>query len=132
MFERYTANRLCPYIIGENMENTQADMNKWSNICFIFSFLMMLISIADFFVYNGNYFISMMLVSFAALFSSIKMRAETDIPVLRFAAGLCIVVAIFSQAIIKQNQYFAISGLAILVVFAVDYFKHSKHMKNPA
>ncbi len=67
-------------------------------------------------------------MSFAALFSSIKMRAKKDLPILRFAAGLCIVLAVFVQAILIQNQYFAVLGLAVLIVFTLDYIKHLKSM----
>jgi hypothetical protein len=90
----------------------------------------MLFGIIDYFVNPYNYSITIILLSFAALFSSIKIRAKKDLPLLRFAAGLCIALALVSQAILIQNQYFAAFGFMTLLVFAVDYVKHSKHMKN--
>jgi Ca2+/Na+ antiporter len=79
---------------------------------------------------SSNYSITIILLGFAALFSSIKMFEKRDLPILRFVVGLCIVLALVSQAILTQNQYFLIFGFIALIVFTIDYAKHSKYMKN--
>jgi hypothetical protein len=89
--------------------------------------LIMFVGLLGFFIYAYNNFIILIIMSFAALFSSINMRTQKDRTILRFAIGLCIVLALFSQAILIHNQYFAILGLVALIVFLVDYVKHSKH-----
>lgn len=112
------------------MQRTKVDTKRLGNMGLIIPFLLMLFGIIDYFVNPDNYSITIILLSFAALFSSIKMRAKKDLPLLRFAVGLCIALALFSQAILIQNQYFAIFGFMTLIVFAVDYVKYSKHTKN--
>lgn len=112
------------------MRRIKINTKRWGNILLVISFFIMLFGVVDFFVNPDNYSITIILLSFAALFSSIKMRAKKDLPILQFAAGLCIVLALVSQAILTQNQYFAVLGLIILIIFAIDYIKHSKYMKN--
>jgi hypothetical protein len=112
----------------ENMQSMKVNMNKLGKIGIIFSFLMMLVGIVGFFVYADNYSIILIIMSFAALFSSFNMRTEKGQPVLRFAVGLCIALALFLQAVFIHNQYFAVLGLVALIIFVVDYVKQSKHM----
>jgi Ca2+/Na+ antiporter len=79
---------------------------------------------------SRNHSITIILLGFAALFSSIKMREKRDLPILRFMVGLCIVLALVSQAILTQNHYFMIFGFIVFIVVTIDYVKHSKYMKN--
>ena len=112
----------------DNMQSTKVNMKKLGNIGILISFLIMFVGILGFFIYAYNNFIILIIMSFAALFSSINMRTQKDRPILRFTIGLCIALALFSQAILIHNQYFAILGLVALIIFLVDYVKHSKHV----
>ena len=103
-------------------------MKKLGNIGIIISFLIMFVGILGFFIYAYNNFIILIIMSFAVLFSSINMRTQKDRPILRFAIGLYIALAFFSQAILIHNQYFAILGLVAHIIFLVDYVKYSKHV----
>lgn len=114
------------------MQIMKVNMKKLSRIGIIFSFLMMFVGILGFFVYADNYSVILIIMSFSALFSSINMRTEKGQPILRFAVGLCIALALFSLALLIQNQYFALFyalfGLISLIIFAIDYVKQLKHI----
>jgi len=110
------------------MQSSKVNMKKLSTIGIIISFLIMLVGIIEFFVYGVNNSIILILMSFAALISSLNMRAEKDRPIMRFAIGFFIVLALFSQAILIHNQYFAMVGFLAFIIFLVDYVKQSKHM----
>ncbi len=116
------------------MQNTKINMNKLGNIGILISFLMMFVGILGFFVYADNYSIILIIMSFSALFSSINMRKEKGQPILRFAVGLCIVLALFSLALLIQNRYsalfYALFGLIALIIFAVDYVKQLRQIRR--
>ena len=61
---------------------------------------------------SRNHSITIILLGFAALFSSIKMREKRDLPIL------------------TQNHYSMIFGFIVFIVVTIDYVKHSKYMKN--
>jgi|WetSurMetagenome_2_1015567.scaffolds.fasta_scaffold711221_1 hypothetical protein len=110
------------------MRSSKVNMKKRSAIGIIISFLMILIGIIGLFVYDVNNFVIIILIGFAALISSLNIRAEKDRPKIRFAIGLFIVLALFSQAILLHNHYFAMGGFLAFIIFLVDYVKQSKHM----
>jgi hypothetical protein len=110
------------------MRSSKVNMKKRGTIGIIISVLMILIGIIGLFVYGMNSLVILILISFAALISSLNMRAEKDRPIMRFAIGLFIVLALFSQAILIHNQYFAMVGFLAFIIFLVDYVKQSKHM----
>jgi hypothetical protein len=110
------------------MRSSKVNMKKRGTIGIIISVLMILIGIIGLFVYGMNSLVILILISFAALISSLNMRAEKDHPIMRFAIGLFIVLALFSQAILLHNHYFAMGGFLAFIIFLVDYVKQSKHM----
>jgi hypothetical protein len=110
------------------MQSSKVNMKKLSTIGIIISFLIMLVGIIEFFVYGVNNSIILILMSFAALISSFNMRTEKDQPIMRLAIGLFIVLALFSQAVLINNMYFAIIGLIAFIIFIVDYVKQSKRV----
>jgi hypothetical protein len=118
-------------MLVENMQSMKVNMKKLGHIGTIISFLIMFVGIVGFFAYADNNSITLIIMSFAALFSSFNMRTEIDQPILRFAVGVCIALALFSQAILMHNQYFATFGLVALVIFIIDYVKQSKLCECP-
>ncbi len=73
------------------MRSSKVNMKKRGTIGIIISFLMILIGIIGLFVYGINNLVILILIGFAALISSLNMRAEKDRPIMRFAivnAGL--------------------------------------------
>jgi uncharacterized YccA/Bax inhibitor family protein len=120
---------------GLNMQHVKWDMRKWGNIGLIFSLFGILIGVIGFLAYYSIYSISLIWISLGTLFASIVMREERAkryMPILRFASGICLVVAIFSQAIFIKNQNFAmimyIVGFVFLILLTVDIYK--KYLKN--
>lgn len=113
-------------------KNVKWDMKKWGNIGLTFSFFLILLGVIAILVNaSTTYTISVISVGFGAFFASIVMRAERRMPTLRFASGICLAAAIFSQAIAIKNQYFAMVLYVITVVWlillTVDIYK--KHLK---
>ena len=119
------------------MQNVKTGMKKWGTIGIIFSFFVILLGIIiilanDSTTYNT---ISLIMMGFAAFIASFVMReerAERPMPLLRFASGICLAAAIFSQAISIKNQNFAmimyIVGFAFLILLTIDIYK--KYLKK--
>jgi len=119
------------------MQNVKTGMKKWGTIGLIFSFFVILFGIIiilanDSTTYNT---ISLIMMGFAAFIASFVMReerAERPMPILRFASGICLAAAIFSQAISIKNQNFAmimyIVGFAFLILLMIDIYK--KYLKK--
>lgn len=116
------------------MENVNLSMRKWGNIGLIISFFGILFGVISIFrgipVYNS---IGLVLVGFAGLFASIVLReerAERRTPMLRFAIGICISAALFSQAVSVKNQYFALllyfGAVLLIALFVINIYNNKK------
>ena len=118
------------------MQSVKRDMKKWGNMCLILSFFVILLGVIAILVNaSTTYTITVILMGFGAFFASIVMReesAERRMPILRFASGICLAAAIFSQAISIKNQNFAmimyIVGFAFLILLTIDIYK--KYLKK--
>lgn len=117
------------------MQHGRYDMRKWGNIVLISSFFGILIGVIGALAYHSIYSISVIWISLGAFFASIAMRkegAERQMLKFRFASGICLAAAIFSQAIFIKNRNFAmimyIVGFVFLILFTVDTYK--KYLKN--
>jgi hypothetical protein len=117
------------------MQHTKWDMRKWGNIGLIFSVFGILIGVIGLLAFHNIYSISVIWISFGAFFASIVMRKESakrQMVKFRFASGICLAAAIFSQAIFIKNQNFAkimyIVGFVFLILVTVDTYK--KYLKN--
>lgn len=117
------------------MQKVKRDMKKWGNIGLTFSFFVILLCVIAILVNaSTTYTITIILMGFWVFFASIVMReesAERRMPILRFASGICLAAAIFSQAIARKNQYFAmllyVIAVVWLILLTVDIYK--KHLK---
>jgi hypothetical protein len=112
------------------MQHVRYNMGKWGNIALISSFFGILIGVIGVLAYHSIYSISIIWISFGAYFASIVMRKESAgrrMLKFRFASGICLAAAIFSQAIFMKNQSFAmimyIVGFVFLILFTVDIYK---------
>ncbi|MDW7728048.1 MAG: hypothetical protein SCH70_13260 [Candidatus Methanoperedens sp.] len=117
------------------MQHAKWDKRKWGNICLIFSFFGILIGVIGLLAFHSIYSISVIWISLGAFFASIVMRGESakrHMLKFRFASGICLAAAIFSQAIFIKNQTFAmimyVVGFVFLISLTVDIYK--KYLKN--
>ena len=118
------------------MQNVKTDMKKWGNICLILSFFVILLGVIAILVNaSTTHTIGVILMGFAAFIASFVMReesAERPMLLLRFASGICLAAALFSQAISIKNQNFAmimyIVAFAFLILLTIDIYK--KYLKK--
>lgn len=129
------ATHMTTFVIERvNMENVNSSMRKWGNIALIISFFGILFGIIS--IFRGipvNNSIGLILVGFSALFASIVLREESTerrTPILRFASGVCIVAAVFSQAVSVKNQYFALllyfGAVLLIALFVINIYNNKK------
>lgn len=95
-----------------------------ANIYLFISLLMTLYGITDFFVYAKNDSMILIFLGFAAILASIKMRSTEYQHIIQFVIGLCFSLFFFLQAILKHNQFSAILGLLILIVYMVQLIRN--------
>ncbi|WP_407282718.1 hypothetical protein V7O61_03310 [Methanolobus sp. WCC1] len=83
----------------------------------IISFLIMLIGFYNYFTYGSSY---LLLVSFAAVFSSIGMLFNRYLRLSKYVSVICILGAALSFYNSTNNIYIAMLGILLLILIIVD------------
>jgi hypothetical protein len=119
------------------MQSTKNNTVRWRDIFIIFSFLVLFYGmfsiVTNSIKYTSDHIIlsiTIMLTLIGALFFSLQRRTTRHQSIMQFVAGLFIVLAIFSQAILPQNHYFVIVGLIDLIIFAANYAEKLQNASN--
>lgn len=105
------------------MQSSKVNGKIWANIYLFISGLYTLYGIYSLIKFNDHSDIETVLMGFAAVFASLKMRSERDQPTIQFVLGLCVSLLGFSQAILRHNPFFAIFGLVVLIAVLIQFMR---------